>query len=330
MKKGIYILMCMCILLAGCSSEQSGKKAAKKKAVTAKVQSAPYELLVVADKEWLKTGTGKVLMEVLESPIEVLPQVEPAFRITSINPDAFNGVFRTYANIVCVDVGEKYKEPEVRLAVNVYARPQRILYVTAPDHRSFEQLVAERGKTLLDELNENEFARERALLKKQKSGVVSRQANKQFGVDINAPQDIDDIKVGKNFFWASASKQEFRLNICMYTLPLQDMTADQMLAARDSVMKINIPGGKEGQWMETDPRAVLAEKVQVGGRQIAAFRGLWGMRKDAMGGPFVAYYYPDSVNNRLLVAEGFIFAPEEKKRPLIRKIEASLQTVAGL
>ena len=38
MKKGIYILMCMCILLAGCSSEQSGKKAAKKKAVTAKVQ----------------------------------------------------------------------------------------------------------------------------------------------------------------------------------------------------------------------------------------------------------------------------------------------------
>ena len=34
----------------------------------------------------------------------------------------------------------------------------------------------------------------------------------------------------------------------MYTLPLQDMTADQMLAARDSVMKINIPGGKEGQW----------------------------------------------------------------------------------
>jgi len=103
-----------------------------------------------------------------------------------------------------------------------------------------------------------------------------------------------------------------------------------MLAARDSVMKINIPGGKEGQWMETDPRAVLAEKVQVGGRQIAAFRGLWGMRKDAMGGPFVAYYYPDSVNNRLLVAEGFIFAPEEKKRPLIRKIEASLQTVAGL
>lgn len=330
MKRVVYVLMCMCLILSACDSEQTTKKNSKKKAVTAKVQSAPYELLVVANKEWLKTGAGQSLIQVVEAPIEVLPQIEPNFRVTSINPEAFNGVFRTYANIVCVDVDKKYKEPELRQATNVYARPQKVLYVNAPDNHSFEKYMEEHGKTILRELNENEFARERTLLEKQKSGVVSRQANKQFGVDINAPQDIDDIKVGKNFFWASASKQEFRLNICMYTLPLQDMTADQMLAARDSVMKINIPGGKEGQWMETDPRAVLAEKVQVGGRQIAAFRGLWGMRKDAMGGPFVAYYYPDSVNNRLLVAEGFIFAPEEKKRPLIRKIEASLQTVAGL
>ena len=36
---------------ASCSSD---KKAGKKE-VTAKVQSAPYELLVVANKDWLKT-----------------------------------------------------------------------------------------------------------------------------------------------------------------------------------------------------------------------------------------------------------------------------------
>ena len=50
------------------------------------------------------------------------------------------------------------------------------------------------------------------------------------------------------------------------------------------------------------------------------------MRNDAMGGPFVCYVYPDEKNNRLLVAEGFVFSPEEKKRALVRGLEAALQT----
>lgn len=326
MKKVLYILMCISLILSACDSEQTGENA-KKKAVTGKVQSAPYELLVVANKDWLKTSAGQSLMQVVEAPVEVLPQVEPSFRVTSVNPESFNGVFRTYANIVCADVDKKYKKPELRLATNVYARPQKVLYVNAPDNSSFEKYMAECGKMILHELNENEFSRERGLLAKQYNGAVQRQAKKQFGVDIKVPQDIDDIKVGKDFFWASASKQEFRQNICIYSLPLQEMTADLMLAARDSVMRINIPGGREDQWMETDSRSVLTDVAVFDRKQVAAFRGLWGMRNDAMGGPFVAYYYPDSLHHRILVVEGFIFAPEEKKRPIMRQLEAALQTV---
>ena len=46
-----------------------------------------------------------------------------------------------------------------------------------------------------------------------------------------------------------------------------------------------------------------------------------------MGGPFVSYYYPDSAGNRIIVAEGFVCAPDEKKKPIMRQLEASLQTV---
>ena len=46
-----------------------------------------------------------------------------------------------------------------------------------------------------------------------------------------------------------------------------------------------------------------------------------------MGGPFVCYVYMDEKNDRLLVAEGFVFAPEEKKRAVIRQLEAALQTI---
>jgi hypothetical protein len=56
-------------------------------------------------------------------------------------------------------------------------------------------------------------------------------------------------------------------------------------------------------------------------------RGLWDMRNDAMGGPFISYVYTDTVRNRFLIVEGFVFAPDKKKRPIIRQLEAALQTV---
>lgn len=312
----------MCLLcVASCTQEK------KKGKVTSKVHSAPYELLVVADKDWLKTDAGQSLVNTVEAPIDGLPQPEPNFRATYIYPHDFSGTFKGYANIIVVKVGTKYKEARLGWASNVYAQPQVMLSLEAPDDRAFVELVTMHRESILEAFNANEFKRERAFLKKKYSGVVSKQALKQFGVDIQAPFDVDDIKKGKDFMWASASEQEFRLNVCLYTLPLREMTVEEVVDARDSVMKINIPGGREGQWMETDRRSVLSGSVAVDGKDLMAIRGFWDMKDDAMGGPFVCYVYPDEKRQRLLIAEGFVFAPNEKKRPLIRQLEAALQTI---
>lgn len=316
-------MLALMLLVSACSSE----KKEEGKGVTAKAQSAPYELLVVADKEWLKTTAGQSLMVVVESPVEVLPQVEPCFRVTTVDHRRFDGVFKFYSNIVVADIGKKYAKAEVRRSVNLYARPQTVLYVCAPDNESFMALMKENASYILNEFNENEFARERSLLKKEYSGVVAKNAQKMFGAGLCAPKDIDDVKPGKDFVWCADSKREFRQNVCLYTLPLRDMTLDMMVAARDSVMQVNIPGEREGQWVETDPRSVLPDASLCGSVPVAVMRGLWRMRHGAMGGPFVSYYMPDTVHNRILVAEGFVFAPDEKKKPIMRQLEAALQTL---
>lgn len=325
MRKTIYIIMCMC-MLAACTS---GKKEVRKE-VTAKVQSAPYELLVVADKGWLKTEAGQSLVNTVEAPIEGLPQVEPNFRTTYINPYAFSGTFKTYANIVVAEVAKKYGKVNMVVEKNVYARPQVVVRLYAPNNKAFLEYVQAHQGDILYQLNQNEVEREFAYLQKHYNGKVMTQAKKQFGVSIRVPADIDDMKVGEGFMWASASKQEFRLNISLYTVPMQELTIERFVELRDSVMKINIPGGREGQWMETDSRTVSGGMER--GEEVvkAVFRGLWDMKNDAMGGPFVCCVYPDEKENRLVFVEGFVFAPEEKKRPLIRQLEASLQRVEFL
>ena len=112
------------LLLFACSSEEKSKKR-----VTASVQSAPYELLVVANKEWLQTPAGKSLMDVVESDIEGIPQSEPCFRCTKINPASFNSTFKMYGNIIFAEISSKYKTAEMRISRDLYCRPQLIIFL---------------------------------------------------------------------------------------------------------------------------------------------------------------------------------------------------------
>ncbi len=46
-----------------------------------------------------------------------------------------------------------------------------------------------------------------------------------------------------------------------------------------------------------------------------------------MGGPFVSHTRLDEKNHRVVVAEGFVYAPETDKRNFMRRIEAALFTL---
>ena len=51
------------------------------------------------------------------------------------------------------------------------------------------------------------------------------------------------------------------------------------------------------------------------------------MKDDCMGGPFVSHSRIDTETNRVVVVEGFVYAPEKMKRGLIRRLEGSLYTL---
>lgn len=334
--KILYILLLLCTaFVCSCSSSNSEKSVVK-----AKPQSAPYELLLVADKAWLQTEAGVALMEVLKTPIAGLPQVESNFKVTVINPSAFNKTFKAYSNIVMAEVSSKNTESAFSVAKDEFCSPQLIVKLSAKDNASFiAALNAEWAEKILKMFNDKEIDREKNYLKTHYSGKVKRQSENQFGVSINVPEDVDDIKKGDGFFWASASKQEFRTNVCVYSLEFDPSAASKMdngdfafdvsrfVELRDSVMKVNIPGGREGQWMETDARTVVASPLTIDDKPALEVRGLWDMRNDAMGGPFISHMIVDSINSRLLVTEAFVFAPEEKKRSVVKSLEASLHTL---
>ena len=319
----------MALVLFSC--EGNGKKGGKS-LFTPVSSGRPYEMLVVIDKGMWERPAGRALFDVLDSDVPGLPQPERSFRISQIIPSKFDRGFRIFRNIIDVDIQPIYTQPKLKYSRDSYASPQMIMTIQAPDEQSFEEFVAKNRQVIVDFFTKAEMNRQINLLNEKYSPVVAAKVGSIFGCDVRIPAELERYKEGKDFLWASSDNNSTNtsLNFVIYSYPYTDkntFTKDYFVHKRDSVMKINIPGAREGQYIQTDADYVDVKDFAVKGEYAFEARGLWYMENDMMGGPFVSHARVDRPNGRVVVVEGFVFAPEKKKRDLMRKLEAALYTL---
>ena len=323
--------------------KEAKKKEAKKKETVAKkslskkslmlpnASGLPYEMLVVMDDEQWERPLGRAVFNVLDTDVPGLPQSERSFRITRVAPSGMSSnMFRIMRNIIKVDIQNIYTQPKLKFARDVYAYPQMVMTLQAPDEASLAQYVEDNAQSIIDFFTRAEMNREISNLREEHNLDVSRLAKEILGVDVWVPWEVNKYKKGKDFLWASTNSEKKDMNIVLYSYPYTDantFTLDYFLNKRDSVMKANIPGGPEGSYMTTQHDYVYVKDATVHGKYAQVARGLWRVQGDRMGGPFVSHSRVDEVNGRVIVAEIFIYAPESLKRDLVRRMEAALYTV---
>ncbi|MBR6198428.1 MAG: DUF4837 family protein [Bacteroidaceae bacterium] len=330
MKRIVFIITMVLVASSTILPSCSGGGTQKKGKATAKVLSAPYELLLVAHKSWLSAGDGIEFRRIVDCPIVGIPQLEPNFRVTALEPHDYKGKYLMYGNIFIADIDARYNEPELDVQYDVNACPQIVITVKAPTSERMMAFLDGKQDSVLNLFVQHELKRERNILIKSHSAAVLRAADKMFGAKFFAPIDVDAVFKKDNFFRAVSSKRFQVMNICMYSYPytsLDDFNKETFIQKRDSAMRKWVYGDTEENYMCTDPRSVVDKKTTMNGKFVYQVRGLWVYNKAPFGGPFVSYSFVDEPNNRVVVAEGFIWAPEEKKRPLIRELEAAVQTV---
>ena len=306
-------------------------KKSKKSLMMPNASGLPYEMLVVMDDEQWERPLGRAVFNVLDSDVPGLPQSERSFRITRVDPSGMNSnMFRIMRNIIKVDIQKIYTQPKFKFARDVYSYPQMVMTLQAPDEASLAQYVEDNAQSILDFFTKSEMNREINNLREKHNPVVSQLAQELLGVDVWVPYEVNKYKKGKDFLWASTNTGKKDMSIVLYSYPYTDantFTLEYFLNKRDSVMKVNIPGGPEGSYMTTQRDYVYVKDATVHGKYAQVARGLWRVQGDRMGGPFVSHSRVDEVNGRVIVAEAFVYAPESLKRDLIRRMEAALYTL---
>ena len=319
---GRGLLLCLFFaLISSCTKEQ----------LIPQASGRPYEVLVVLDKQTWEAPAGRALFDILDTDVPCLPQSERSFHITQIEPKDLNANFSIFRNIIQVNIDKtQYSRTGMRFIRNKFAMDQIVLTINSPSLEDFRQFCIDHKQEVIDFLTRTEMNRLIKELEKKYSKVTYDLAWQIFTCRFHAPKELTSYKMGEQFFWTSNNTASGLENICMYSYPYEGpetFNKEYMTAKRDSVMKVNLPGEKPGMYMKTDSLCTMIKPIVVHNRYAMEMRGLWYMEHDAMGGPFVSHSRIDTETNRVIVVEGFVYAPEKMKRGLIRRLEGSLYTL---
>lgn len=331
--KLIAILVAVACIFAACGDNASptGKRHKRSGSLLTPVSSGnPYEVMVVADDSIWNGYAGKAIQAILDKPLLGLPQKEPQYHKSHVDEKHYNHITNLFRNIFRIEISRQYTKAKMVVEKDLHSTPQLIMTIHAPNQFEASVYITEHTKDIESLINSEEINRTANDLYYKHNVKFAKAVKEMFDCEFYIPVDLKKMKVGEDFIWASDDGLSTIQNICIYSLPYVSekmFTKKPYIALRDTVMKRNIPGSTPDMWMQTNPEFVWTKNIGVNGQYAMEARGLWEMRNDAMGGPFISHSRIDKKNGRVIVVEGFVYAPEKMKRTMLRRLEAALYTL---
>lgn len=281
----------------------------------------PFEVFVTSTTG--DTAAVALVCEALSIETEGLPQAEPQFDAVKMEFAEYQSAIKKSSAVIIDTDRRECSKPSVTWQMN---EGLIRVFVNADSQMSLANAIDSVGKIMREQLLRHEMAVAMAQLRAKHNPKAEQKVRETTGVEMLIPADMQSSKQGERFVWLSNDALTGMQSICVYTYPGTTLNAEKALAMRDSVMGTNILGETEGMHMATLTESVISKTVNHSGHEVLVQRGLWEMTGDAMGGPFVSRSQIDPKRGLIVVTEAFVYAPERKKRNLLRQAEAALIT----
>ena len=171
------------------------------------------------------------------------------------------------------------------------------------------------------------------ILEFQKSVLNSKKINTKFKIAIDVPKEYNYVMRRSKFVWLKKEISSGSLSLIAYQIPINKIINnkkqfDQILKTRDSISNLYIYGGDKKTKMQTDISVTsFFDKTIINGRPAIETRGLWQMNNDFMSGPFINFTIFDKPHDRILVFEGFCYAPSKEKRDFMFELESIIKSI---
>ena len=302
----------------GCTKE-------KKAPVLPSITGKAGEVEIVSSKARWESEVGNAIRTVLQAEYPFTPQKEPKYRIYNVPPEGFVNFFRAHRNILYVHIADTCGK-KVMVSKDVWAAPQTMVTVFAPDEQSAVELILAKDELICESFEDAE--RERVIINARKfeNPGLAQAVRNVYGGSPYFPSSYTLKKQASNFMWISYETTYTTQGIFIYKVPYtgeEQFTREALVEKRNEVMKENVPGSLEGSYMITNPVITPGYwQKSYKGRDFTEIRSLWETQNDYMGGPFISDAFRSADGKDVIVIEGFVYAPKYDKRDYLRQLEA--------
>ncbi len=326
MKRIILLLMTIGLVLLSC--KKTDKENSKEERILRNSVGRTNMILTVTKASYWDGKIGDGIRKVFGEHQVGLPQPETLVSMTQVDPSGFKGSMLINKAIMVVGTG---KDVGIRVKKNLYAKPQVIVYVTAKDEESLPTLIQEKSKHIIDIFKKEDIKFSQQTFAKNKLNEQQYQTIRDLGISLTIPNTYRMVKDSVGFLWlrqhlkSGITQGDGSNNILVYSLPYKapETLVDNIALIRNEIGKKHIPGDKEGMYMITEEAYTPhIFKSEIDGKRAFETRGTWEVKGDFMAGPFINYMIFDKDKKRIIVFEGFTYAPSVNKRDFIFELEA--------
>jgi hypothetical protein len=290
------------------------------------------DIIVVMSNDRWNSEAGNALKLIFEKEIETLPMEETLFDLHQIQYDKFNNtVNNRHKNIIYLDINPAVDSSNIKIIKNKYALNQVFVLVVAKDVNEFVRIVTQYQRQLVKLFLDGDCDRFIQQSKKYNNPALEARLKEKFDISLTVPKKFQVATTKSDFEWFSFETKTYTQNLIVYKYPLTDtaqMTSNFVIEMRNEFLKKYIPGENEGSYMTTETRFEYPEfqVIKHKNAETAIMHGLWRVKGDFMGGPFVSYTKIDKRRNVIVCVEGFVYYPNHETRDILRELEFIIST----
>lgn len=302
------------------------------------------EIIVIMEKQHWQGALGDTVRHYFTQAYNILPQFEPIFDVRYLEPDGFSNLLTSARNVIIFDVlnndsstklnyklfGDGLKSNQSTLIKkDMYGSGQQILTVFANNLTGLIAYINDKNRQLIKLVADNESSKlHNTLFLGGEDKQLTKHLKEKLNIDLKVPKGYKMAKEDKDMIWLRFDTDKYTANLVLQTFD-EVQTADEFgIIERNSFGQKFVEGNIEGSFMTTENLIdyYQTSKTTNNNIEVLESRGLWKLTEDFLGGPFINYKIEDVANNRTLVLDGFIMAPAEKKRQVMRQLEYWMNT----
>jgi hypothetical protein len=320
MNKTLFLWLIVSCFVSSCSF--------KKDKFSNDSSSAPINTIAVIIDDQLWNGeVGDSIRNKFASPVLGLPQEEPLFTINQYPVKLFEGFSTDTRNIIIV---KKDNVTKFEIKRNEFASPQNAFHISGRTSQEIVELLEKNTPTIIQKMRAIEIVKNQKIFKD--SLLNTKKILKKFNIDLLIPSKYEYVMRRRNFIWLKREIIGGNTSLIIYQIPWNSIrpnyAAADVLKIRDSIGRLYIHGSATGTKMVTEEAySPYFSITNLAGNITYETKGTWQMKNDFMSGPFINYVIFDKANKRLLVLEGFCYAPSKEKRDLMFELESIIKSI---